>query len=131
MTNINETRFSGTIKRLQQVQTKKGTSMARWLLSVGRDKFKCIAFKNVADAVLRCNDGDRITLAGKGSINSWKDDEGHWHNDFQVTAWTVEIDGQEINYQKAEAVQQVKQQPATRSPDPHGLSQYDYPGGPF
>lgn len=126
MADINEIHFSGTIERLQAVTTKTGNPMARWLLSVGRDKFKCACFGNLADAVLQCHDGDRITVNGSGSINSWKDAEDHWHNDFQVTVWTVEIDGQQINYQKADTrSQQMNFPDQPPKPDPHGLSEFD------
>jgi len=30
------------------------------LLKVGQDKFKCVAFKNVADVILKCSDGDQV-----------------------------------------------------------------------
>ena len=73
--------------------------MATLLLKVGQDKFKIVAFKNVADAILKCSDGDRISVTGSGSINSWKDNEDHWHNDFQCTAWSCEINDQVIEYE--------------------------------
>lgn len=135
MTNINEIRFSGTAERLQAITTKSGNSMATLLLKVGHDKFKVVAFKNVADALLRCNDGDQISITGKGSINSWKDNEGHWHNDFQVTAWAAEIDGQQISYQKANADKQAPQQQSDMQPPDKRVSDrledYTYTGGPF
>jgi single-stranded DNA-binding protein len=74
--------------------------MATLLLKVGQERFKIVAFKNVADAVLKLSDGDQISVAGSGSINSWKDKEEHWHNDFQLSAWKCEISGQTIEYEK-------------------------------
>jgi single-stranded DNA-binding protein len=100
MSDINEIRFSGTIERLKSVATKTGTSMATLLLKVGQDKFKCVAFKNVADAILELSDGDQLSVAGSGSINSWKDNEDHWRNDFQLSAWKCEINGKTIEYEK-------------------------------
>ena len=121
MEEINEIRFSGTIERLQSVNTRTGNPMSSWLLKVGRDRFKCVCFGNLADTVLQCQDGDQISLTGTGSINSWKDNDGHWHNDFQVSVWAAEIGGQQICYEKQD------QPPAARSlqPDPHGLNEYD------
>ncbi len=113
MADVNEIKFSGTVEKMQAVTTKTGTSMTRWLLKVGQNRFKCVAFKNLADAMLQCNDGDRISVTGTGSINSWKDDKDHWHNDFQVTAWSVENDRQKINYDKAN-IAKHEQQPATQ-----------------
>jgi single-stranded DNA-binding protein len=100
MSDINEIRFSGTIERLKSVNTKTGVSMVTLLLKVGQDKFKCVAFKNLADAILKCSDGDQISVSGSGSINSWKTEDGMWKNDFQVSCWRAEINGQTIEYEK-------------------------------
>ena len=89
----NRIEFTGTIGRLKSVNTKSGVSMATLLL-------KCVAFKNVADAILRCSDGDLVSVAGSGSINSWKDKEERWHNDFQLSVWEVEINDTCIKYEK-------------------------------
>ena len=48
MADTNEIRFSGTIERLQSVNTRTGKSMATWLLKVGQDRFKCVCFGNLA-----------------------------------------------------------------------------------
>jgi single-stranded DNA-binding protein len=107
--------------------------MAQWLLVIGKDKFRVVAFGNVAEAVLRrCGDGDLISLTGTASINNWKDNEGRWHNDFQATAWSIEIDGEKISYKKAEGTTPRKSQhqaPAGRSKRPG--DEYAYTGGPF
>jgi hypothetical protein len=66
MPDINKIRFSGTIERLKSVNTKTGTTMTTLLLKVGQDKFKCIAFKNVADAILKLRDEDQISVTGSG-----------------------------------------------------------------
>ena len=100
MSDINEIIFSGSIERLKSVNTKTGTTMVTLLLKVGQDRFKVVAFKNVADAILECSDGDHISVVGSGSINSWKDKDDHWHNDFQLSVWEVEIDGKIIKYGK-------------------------------
>ena len=133
---INQIRFAGTIERLQQVRTRTGTTMARWLLQVGRDKFKCVAFKNVAEAVLQLNNGDRISITGTGSINSWQDGEGHWHNDFQASCWAVEIAGEKIVYNKPgrKKVPPPVQQPSCSDqppPDEGNPNAFAYQGGPF
>jgi phage terminase small subunit len=47
--------------------------MATILLKVGQDNIQCVAFKNVADTILKCSDGDQLSVAGSGSINNWKD----------------------------------------------------------
>ena len=129
MSDINEVKFGGTIDRLKRVSTKTGTSMATLLLIVGKDKFKCVGFKNVADTLLTCKDGDRVLVNGSGSISSWKDDDGHWHNDFQVTAWAVEIEGKTISYDKGKS--SSKQPPLPPEPSSHDTGQYAYQGGPF
>ncbi len=133
MAEINEIRFTGTIDRLQPVKTRTGNSMAMWLLQVGRDKFKCVAFKNIADAVLQLQDGDHISITGTGSINSWKDDQGRWHNDFQVSCWSVDIDGKKIVYEKP--IKEETNTRQTRQPDacppPQQRDDFSYQGGPF
>jgi hypothetical protein len=96
----NKIELTGTIERLKSINTKSGVSMATLLLKVGQDKFKCISFSNVARAILKCSDGDHLAVSGTGGINSWKDNEDHWHNDFQLSAWRSEINGQTIEYEK-------------------------------
>ena len=129
MSDINEVKFSGTIDRLKRVNTKTGTSMATLFLTVRKDKFKCVGFKNVADTLLTCKDGDHILVNGSGSINSWKDDDGHWHNDFQVTAWAVEIDGKNISYDEGKS--SGDQPPLPPGPSSFDRDQFAYQGGPF
>ncbi len=121
----NEVKLSGTIEKLKSIKTRTGTSMATMLLKVGQDRFRVVAFKNVADAVLQCRDGDQISVKGTGSINSWKDNEGHWHNDFQVTAWEVEIAGNSVSYEKTSG--QSNARPGPQAPS----NEHDYQGGPF
>jgi single-stranded DNA-binding protein len=135
MGEINEVRFSGTIERLKSVNTKKGTTMITLLLKVGQDRFKVVAFKNVADAILRCSDGDQISVAGSGSINSWKDNEGRYRNDFQLSVWKCEINGQTIEYQKntsngSQTIDSRDDGPPL-PPEPDQRSEFDYAGGPF
>jgi len=130
----NEIKFTGTIERLQPVKTRTGNSMAMWLLQVGRDRFKCVAFKNVAEAVLQLNNGDKISVTGTGSINSWQDDEGHWHNDFQVSCWSVEIAGEKIVYDKPGKEKETVPQPPLPDqppPDEGNPNSFAYQGGPF
>ncbi len=138
MTEMNKIIFTGAIERLQSVKTRTGTSMARWLLKVSRDKFKCVAFKNVAEAVLQLNNGDQISVTGTGSINSWQDDEGRWHNDFQVSCWAVEIAGEKIVYDKPGKGKGVAPQPMQQPsfsdqppPDEGNPNAFAYQGGPF
>ena len=96
----NKVEFTGTIERLQTIQTKTGSQMARWFLQVGQDRFGCVAFGNVAESLLACEEGDEISITGTGKINSWKTEDGNWRNDFQVSAWSCEINGQTIKYEK-------------------------------
>ena len=131
MKDINEIRFSGTIDRLQKINTKSGISMATTLLKVGQNKFKIVAFKNVADALLRCNDRDRVTVQGSGSINSWKDNEEHWHNDFQLTAWSAGINEQTVEYENANRSAKVESESPPLQKTPNSHSQQEYTGGPF
>ena len=109
--------------------------MASLLLKLGQDKFKCVAFKNVADAILKCSDGDQISVAGSGSIKSWKDNEDHWHNDFQLSAWKCEINGQTIEYEKntgngSQTINSRDDGPPL-PPEPDQRNEFDYGGGPF
>ena len=128
MNDINEVKFGGKIDRLKQVSTKNGIHMATLLLIVGIDKFKCVGFKNIADTLLACKDGEHILVTGTGSINSWKDDGDSWHNDFQVTAWQVEVAGKTIAYDKGKSSSHKptdNRKPSSRD------DEYAYSGGPF
>jgi single-stranded DNA-binding protein len=127
----NKVEFSGSIERLKSIQTKTGNTMASWLLKVGQDKFKCVAFKNVAEAVLQCKDGDKISVSGTGSINSWEDDKEHWNNDFQLTAWLVEIDERLVEYEKDATQNQGLSQLPQPQDGPRLQNQGEYAGGPF
>ncbi len=132
--DINEIRFSGIIERLKSVNTQTGTSMAALLLKVSQDKFKCVAFKNVADAILKCSDGDKIRITGSGSINSWKDNEERWRNDFQVSAWEVEIHSTHTKYEKnTDTTVRPSKEVEPPPPQQHmqDTNQYDYKKGPF
>ena len=137
MGDINEIKFSGIIERLKSVNTKTGTSMATLLLKVGQDRFKVVGFKNIADAILKCSDGDEISVTGSGSINSWKDKEEHWHNDFQLSVWEAAIDGRIFKYEKntgddSQANNSRDEPPLPPEPkerDPGAA--YQHRGGPF
>ena len=129
MKDINEVKFGGKIDRLKRIDTKSGTPMVTFLLAVGKDKFKCVGFKNIADSLLAYKDGDHILVTGTGSINSWKDDGDSWHNDFQVTAWQVEVAGKTIAYDKGKSSSH-KPTDSRQTPS-RGDDQYAYQGGPF
>jgi len=132
MPDTNEIRFSGTIERLKSIQTRTGTSMATFLLKVGQDRFKVVAFKNIADAILKNSDGAQVSVTGSGSINSWKDNDDHWHNDFQLSAWDIEIHGGEkLSYEKApdKEANRFNKQPEAQEAPP--IDEFDYKGGPF
>jgi len=103
--DTNECRLSGTIDRLKAITTKTGKPMAEILLRVRQDRFRVIAFGNVAEAMLaHARSGDRLNVTGSLTASSWQDDAGEWKYSFGVTAWTVELnDGEKVNYQRREA----------------------------
>ena len=108
--------------------------MVKLLLQVRRERFWVIAFKDVATAILsRCKADDRITVTGTAGINSWKDDEGEWHNDFQVSAWSAEIQGDKVSFQRKEEapVKDDTEPPLPDEPTTYDLGDYDYQDGPF
>lgn len=117
MADINEIRFSGKLEKPRAIDTKTGTSMTVFLLKVGKERFKCVCFKNLADKILECSDGARVTVSGSGGIRSWKDNDDHWHNDFQVTAWGIELHGEQFSYKK-------KRKAAKRSTSPPPEKKY-------
>jgi single-stranded DNA-binding protein len=131
----NKIEFTGTIERLQPIQTKTGSQMARWFLQVGQDRFGCVAFGNVAESLLACGEGDEISITGTGKINSWKTEDGNWRNDFQVSAWSCEINGQIIEYEKntGNGRQTINSRDDGPSlpPEPDQRSEFDYASGPF
>ena len=96
----NRIEFTGAIERLRKIQTKSGIQMAKCSLKVGEHRFHCIAFDNLATTVLVAGEGKEIGVVGSGAINNWKTNEGVWRNDFQVTAWCIEVDGVATSYEK-------------------------------
>jgi len=96
----NRIEITGTLERLQQITTKSGKPMARFLLVVGQDKFRVVAFGNLAGLVSTAGEGTLIGITGSGAINNWQTEDGAWRNDFQCTAWAVEIGGQVVAYEK-------------------------------
>lgn len=143
MAEKNRVELTGTVEQLKPIKTKTGTPMAKWLLKVGDDRFWCVAFHNLAQVILDRGDGVQIGITGTGSINSWKTDQGHWRNDFQVTAWGLEIDGVAHAFEKVTqgigSGRSSKQcQPAVdskcradRGQGSAGHGVQDYSGGPF
>ncbi|MCB2216378.1 MAG: hypothetical protein KQH59_09935 [Desulfobulbaceae bacterium] len=125
----NRVEFAGTIERLQRIPTRRGGTMAKWMLKVGDHRFGCVAFGNVAVAVLDAGSGMRIGITGTGAINSWRADDGIWRNDFQATAWAVELDGETITYQKEGQAQ--KPEPDRQPGQCQQAGVQDYQGGPF
>jgi single-stranded DNA-binding protein len=121
----NRIEFNGDIERLREIPTKTGVQMAKWFLKVGEHRFQCVAFGNLASAVLAAREGREMGVVGSGSINSWKTEDGAWRNDFQVTAWAVEIDGQVIAFEKGQ------KQPQKTARSEQNTDEFDYHGGPF
>ncbi len=120
MKGKNEITFSGKTSMLREIKTKTGSTMTTFFLQVGKDRFKIVAFGSVAKAILFLKDGDFIECTGTGSINSWKDNEDRWHNDFQLSAWSVIIDEVETVHQKAKNIkpdQEAKQSERIPPPD--------------
>lgn len=135
----NRVEFTGTVERLKSIPTRSGVQMAKWFLKVGDHRFQCVAFGNLAGVALAAGEDKEIGVVGQASINSWKTEDGAWRNDFQVTAWCIEIDGVATNYEKgqgsarkpARSEQPPRQQhlPHTQGPPPP--DEFDYRGGPF
>ena len=100
--DMNECRLSGTIDRVKQITTRSGAVMAEVLLKVRQDKFRITAHGNVAEHLVACAVvGGRLSVTGSLSASNWKDEAtGQWRNSFAVTAWAVEIGGEQVAYQK-------------------------------
>jgi single-stranded DNA-binding protein len=125
----NRIELTGTIERVQKITTRRGSIMAKWLLRVGDHRFGCVAFGNIAETVLGRGDGVEIGVTGTAAINSWKTDDGVWRNDFQATAWAVEINGETIAYEKGG--QSRKKEPGRQPHQGQQAGVQDYHGGPF
>ncbi len=121
----NRIEYTGAIERLREIPTKTGVQMAKWFLKVGEHRFQCVAFGNLATTVLVAGEGKEIGVVGQGAINSWKTEDGTWRNDFQVTAWGVEIDSIVTAFEKTS---KVPQEPAKNE---QNTDEFDYHGGPF
>lgn len=95
----NKVELTGTVKQSWSVDIKSGV-MAKILLTVGKHTFWILGFGNVGQALLSLSDGDEVGICGTCQINAWKTDDGNWRNDFQVVAWSVEINGVETAFKK-------------------------------
>lgn len=137
----NRVEFTGTVERLRSIPTKSGTPMAKFLLKVGDYRFPCVSFSNLAGIVFDAGEGVEIGLVGQAAINSWKTDDGTWRNDFQCTAWSVEVDGIATAFEKNGATRRPlkneefgRQQPpptGTPRPGPRDTDEFAHKGGPF
>ena len=96
--------------------------MAEVLLHARQDKFRVTAFNNLASHLLTHGKaGDRLAVTGSLSVSNWKDEAtGEWKNSFSVTAWAIELNGQQLAYQKekAPANQPAKERSAIREAQP-------------
>ena len=81
--------------------------------------------------VLPCSNRDKISVTGSGSINSWKDNEDRWHNDFQLSVWEVESDGSSVKYEKNTDTGGHKNNEPPPQQHTQDTNQYDHKGGPF
>jgi single-stranded DNA-binding protein len=127
MQDLNECRMTGTIERIKSIPTRTGSPMAEVLLLVRRDKFRVVAFKNLADHLItHAAVGDRLAVTGSLSVSSWRDEVSQeWRNSFAVTAWGVELSGEKVSYQREQL-----------APPPNGARRRDEmhqagPGDPF
>ncbi len=125
--DVNEVRLCGSVDRIRQITTRTGSPMAEVLLLVRKDKFRVVAFKNLADHLLtRASAGDRLAVTGSLSLFSWRDEATQeWRNSFAVTAWGVELAGEKVSYQK----EQQAPPPGgdRRSAPPPGRDRYQPP----
>ena len=100
--DMNECRLSGTIDRVKQITTRSGAVMAEVLLKVRQDKFRITAHGNLAKHLLtRAAAGDRLAITGTVAVSNWRDETtGQWNTSCSVTAWGVELAGEQVAYQK-------------------------------
>lgn len=128
----NRIEFTGTVERLKSIPTRTGVQMAKWLIKVGDSRFNCVAFANLAAVVLAAGEGKEVGLIGQGAISSWRTDDGAWRNDFQVTAWSVEVDGVTTSFEKDTKKPIRSEEPARhQSPTTSSTDEFQYRGGPF
>jgi single-stranded DNA-binding protein len=115
MSDINKCELSGSIDRLKAVSTKSGNPMATFSLRCKDSWFRITTFGNLADHILaNAQSGDRVALQGSLTSDRWQGEDGTWNNSFGVTAWAVELHGQQVAYQRA---RQTKAAPALEPGD--------------
>jgi hypothetical protein len=131
----NRIEFTGAVERLREVPTRSGVMMAKWFLKVGEHRFQCVAFGNLATSVLVAGEGKEIGVVGSGSINSWKTEDGVWSNDFEVTAWCIEVDGVTTSFEKGGARRPLENEESARqerqTPESRNTDKFQHRGGPF
>ena len=126
----NRIELTGSIHKLFRIQTRTGKPMVKLLLKVGNEgTFWVMGFGNIAQALQGCREGEDIAIAGTCKMNNWKSDDGAWHNEFNATAWSIEIGGKRIDYQKEQSDQDRTPEPPPV--DQYGPENFDYQGGPF
>jgi len=102
MTDTNECNLTGSIDRLKRICTRTGAAMAEIILMVRQDRFRVVAHGNVAEHILSSgNAGERLSITGSLSVSNWKDEAtSEWRNSFAVTAWGLELQGEQVAYQR-------------------------------
>lgn len=84
MSDVNDIKSSGTIEPLQPINTKSRTPMAKWMLRVGQDLFKCVA---LAHGQLKLTDRlfaaqRRIIRRGKNADRTKRAEVGTWSSTY-------------------------------------------------
>ena len=108
MAEQNEVRLTGSIDRVKRINTKTGSNMAEVLLQVRKDRFRIVAFGNLADFILtHGKPGEVLGVTGTLATSSWKDEAtGEWRNSVEVTAWVADLDGRQEAYQRKQRAAQ-------------------------
>lgn len=121
--DTNECRLTGAIEKIKPVTTKTGAVMAEIILKVRQDRFRVVGHGNVAEHLLvAAGPDDRLSLTGTVQPSSWRDEAtGEWKSSFSIAAWSVEIHGDKIAFQRKQAQRQAggqrqKYEPPTAQP---------------
>ena len=114
--DTNKCELSGVIDRLKSVHTKSGKPMAAFTLKCQNSWFKISTFGNVASHILdHAKDGDLITVSGSLSNERWKTEEGTWRDSFEIKAWSIELHGEKVAFQRGQAQRSGKGKSASPS----------------
>lgn len=84
----NEAHLTGTVERLDTIETRTGNPMIRLALRCGRERFTIVAFGDLALGVM-FRPGDRAEVNGRIEVRRWSAPDGAERTGVQIVASSI------------------------------------------